>query len=65
MADAPVSPGLDHAQLLEIAAKHRVDASLLMKLIEIERKKVHLERRRGVKDELRRTIEQHLEESEP
>lgn len=48
----------------EVATKHNVDPALLRQLIELERGKVHLERRRGAKDELRGVIEKHLEASE-
>jgi hypothetical protein len=47
----------------EVAAEHQVDPELLRRLIQVEQDKVHLERRRGAKDELRRIIEEHLEEN--
>ena len=40
-----------------IAKKHGVDASLLERMIQIEREKVHLEKRRNVRQELRKCIE--------
>lgn len=46
----------------EIALKHQVDPEFLRGLISYERTKVHLQRRRGAKDELRRRIEKHIEE---
>ena len=45
----------------EITEKHGVDARLLQDLLKVELGKVHLERRRGAKDELRSIIEQHLD----
>ena len=48
----------------EIAAKHGVDAAIVLELIEFERTKVHMERRRGAKDAIRRIIEQRIEDSE-
>ena len=48
----------------EIAESSGADPELLKKLIEYERPKVHLERRRGARDELRRMIERHLEVEE-
>jgi len=48
--------------LKEIAKKHEVDPTLITRLIDVERTKVHLERRRGVKDELRVVLEKYVEE---
>ena len=47
--------------LQDTAREHKVDAKLLEQLVEIERPKVHLSKRRGVKAELRRAIEEHME----
>ena len=44
----------------KIAAELHISADLLKKLIEIERPKVHLQKRRGAKDEIRRAIEDFL-----
>ncbi len=46
----------------EIAEKHDVDAKLIQRLVDYEKTMVHLQKRRGAKDELRRLIEQHIEE---
>ncbi len=46
----------------EIAEKRKVDAKLIQRLIDYEKTKVHRQRRRGAKDELRRLIERHIEE---
>ena len=48
----------------EIAEGHNVAPELIERLVVYEQTKVHLERRRGAKDELRRVIEQHIEEQE-
>lgn len=48
----------------QIAEKHKVTPELIERLVAYEQTKVHLERRRGAKDELRRVIEQHIEEQE-
>jgi hypothetical protein len=51
-----------HEKLLrEVAEKHGVPPDLLNALIEYEKGRVHLQRRRGAKAEIQRTIEQHLE----
>ncbi len=47
--------------LRETAKEHEVDAKLLERLVDIEKPKVHLERRRNIKTELRRAIEEHME----
>ena len=54
---------LDSAEALlrKVAKQKGVDAALLQRLIEIEQGKVHLERRRGIVDTLRKTIEEHGE----
>lgn len=44
--------------LEEVAKKHDVEANLLRKLIDFERTKVHLEKRRGVKEQIRKIIEE-------
>jgi hypothetical protein len=49
--------------IAEVAQKHDVDPELIQQLIEYEQTKVHLERRRGAKDELRRIIDLHIEEN--
>ena len=46
------------ALLKKIAKKMGVNPNLLKHLIEIEESKVHLERRRGVVDTLRKNIEE-------
>ena len=46
----------------ETAEKHNVEPALIRLLVEYEQTKVHLQRRRGAKGELRRLIEQHIEE---
>ena len=46
----------------EIAMKHNVNPELIQRLIGMEKSKVHLWKRRGVKDELRKLIEEHIEE---
>jgi hypothetical protein len=51
------------ALLQEIAEKHEVDADLLEQLIVFERTKVHLEKRRGAKKQIRKMIEEAEEES--
>jgi hypothetical protein len=51
--------------LKETAKEHGVDPALLKGLIEIEKAKVHLQRRRGAKAELRQAIEKHLESRKP
>ena len=44
------------------AEQRAVDSELIRRLIEYEKTKIHLERRRGAKDDLRRIIETHIEE---
>lgn len=46
----------------EIAVKHNIDPALILRLVEYEQTRVHLQRRRGARDDLRRLIEQHIEE---
>lgn len=48
--------------IYEVAQKHGADPELVRQLLQYEQSKVHLERRRGAKDDLRRIIEQHIEE---
>lgn len=48
--------------LKETAKEHDVEPALLRRLIDIEKSKVHLQKRRGAKIELRQAIEQHMEE---
>ena len=48
--------------LKEIAGKHDADAGLIQKLISLEETKVHLEKRRGTKELLRKIIESSIEE---
>jgi len=51
-----------YEQLLDsIAQKHQVDVALIRSLIEFEKEKVHMERRRGAKDTIQKTIENWLE----
>ena len=46
----------------EIALKHNIDPALIQRLVEYEQTKVHLQKRRGARDDLRLLIEQHIEE---
>jgi len=46
----------------EIAERHKVDPALIQRLVEYEQAKVHLRKRRGAKTELRRKIEELIEE---
>jgi hypothetical protein len=46
----------------QLSERHKVDADLISQLLQYEQTKIHMERRRGAKDELRRIIEKHLEE---
>ena len=46
----------------EVAARHGVDRKLIDRLIDYERTRVHLSKRRGAKDELRQLIEKHMED---
>lgn len=46
--------------LQEIGKKHRVSDRLLYKMLEIERSKLHLQRRRGVTQELRLALAKEL-----
>ena len=46
-----------------IAEKHETSAELLSRLLEYEKSKVHLNKRRGAKDEIRRMITKHSERS--
>lgn len=48
-------------RIRKIADKHEVDPDLIQALVEYEKTKVHLERRRGAKDEIRRLIEKSIE----
>ena len=50
----------DAVLLREICARHELKPELLQTLIEIEESKLHSEKRRGVKTELRAAIERHL-----
>jgi hypothetical protein len=45
----------------EVATRHDVDRKLIECLIDYERKRVHLSKRRGAKDDLRQLIEKHIE----
>lgn len=49
--------------LRKISNEHQVDVRLIEELIDFEKTKVHLERRRGAKDHIRRTIETWSEET--
>jgi hypothetical protein len=53
--------GIDNI-IHEVAQKHGADPALIQQLVEYEQTKVHLERRRGAKEDLRRRIEQHIDE---
>lgn len=46
----------------EGAEKYGVSPSLIQQLIEYEQTRVHLQKRRGSRDDLRQIIEQYLEE---
>ena len=46
----------------DCAERQRTDPQLLRQLIDYEKTKVHMERRRGAKDDHRRIIEAHIEE---
>lgn len=48
----------------KLAQKHDVAEGLIQRLIAYEQSRVHLQKRRGAKDELRRIIEKHLGEHE-
>ena len=50
--------------LKKLAQKHDVAERLIRRLIAYEQSRVHLRKRSGVKNELRRIIEKHLEEHE-
>ena len=53
----------DYDEILEqVTSEHNVDIELLTTLIEYERDRVHLKKRRGARDDLRHGIEQWLEE---
>lgn len=55
---------LKYEQLLQkIGNLHQVDVGLIEELIDFEKTKVHMERRRGAKDHIRRTIETWVEET--
>jgi hypothetical protein len=49
----------------ECAERHGVDPQLISRLIDYEKTMVHMERRRGAEDDLRRIIETHIEEQSP
>ncbi|MFC1976418.1 DNA modification system-associated small protein [Chloroflexota bacterium] len=53
-----------HQLLQEVSEKHQVDLQLLQNLIAFEATKVHMQRRRGAKDGLRKLIEDWLEEKQ-
>ena len=55
---------MDSDLIQEVATKHRVDAKLIEQLVDYEQTRVHLERRRGAKDQLRALIEQSIEEGD-
>jgi hypothetical protein len=48
--------------ITQCAERHAIASELVRRLIEYEKTKVHLERRRGAKEDLRRIIEAHIEE---
>lgn len=47
--------------LQEIAAKHNAPLALLQSLLDLESEKVHLNKRRNVKEQIRQLVEEHLE----
>lgn len=49
----------------EMAEKHGTDADLLREMLEWERSKVHLERRRGKIQNLREILENHVSQETP
>ncbi len=52
-----------HDELLsEVSAEYNVDPGLLRQLVDLENTKVHLERRRGAKNQIRQMIENHLDQ---
>lgn len=51
----------DNELIEEIADKHKLDPELLRRLIAFEVPKIHLERRRGAKDGIRRILEEWIE----
>ena len=51
-----------HQLLQEIGEKHQIDLALLQDLVEFETTKVHLQRRQGAKNKIRKMIEDWLEE---
>lgn len=54
-----------HEELIRQAAqKHGVGAALLQALIDHEQTKVHMLKRRGVADQLRKLIEEHADRAE-
>lgn len=55
---------MDSDLIQEVATKHQVDAKLIEQLVDYEQTRVHLERRRGAKDQLRALIEQSIEEGD-
>jgi hypothetical protein len=53
---------MDEELLHDVAQKHEVDAELLRELIAFEAPKVHLEKRRGAKEGLRKIIEARIDD---
>ena len=49
---------MDNGIVKEVADKHGVDAGLIETLLAYEQKRVHLEKRRGAKEQLRSIIEE-------
>lgn len=43
----------------QLSEQHQVDPDLIEQLLQYEQTKIHMERRRGAKDDLRRIIEKH------
>ena len=54
-----------HDELLrEVSTEYNVDPELLRKLVDLEKTKVHLERRRGVTKKILEMIDNHQDEQE-
>ena len=55
-------PGYE-SLLRDIAEEHEVSATLLQELITYEQGRVHLQRRRGARNDIQQIIEQHIFEA--
>ena len=55
---------MDNELIEKVAQEHGVEPDLLHRLIELEREKVHLEKRRGIKEKIRQIIEEALDKEE-